>query len=83
MGPPHKQRYLRFSAAALPAAAAAEAPAAEAGRRLAEAKRELFESRAFGKLLRALTTIDMLGHAGEVRRMRPGEGAAWASGFRP
>ena len=49
------------------------AAAGEAGRWLADVKRQLFESRAFGKLLRAFTTIDMLGYAGEVRRMRPGE----------
>jgi len=89
IGPPHKQRYLSYTPAdaaaatsngngAAAAAAATEAPAAEVGRRLADVKRGLFESRAFGKLLRAFTTIDMLGHAGEVRRMRPGErGHAW------
>jgi hypothetical protein len=95
VGPPHKQRYMRYSPAAANGAAANGAaangaaangaaangaatvgapcvPAAEAGRRLAEVKRDLFEGGAFGRLLRAFTTVDMLGHAGEVRRMRPG-----------
>lgn len=79
VGPAHKQRYLRYeggdsgdNGGANGAADAKPPPAAEAGARLAAVKRELFESRAFGKLLRAFTTIDMLGHAGEVRRLRPG-----------
>lgn len=52
---------------------AAASPAAAAGAQLAAVKAGLFQSRAFGKLLRAFTTVDMLGHAGEVRRLRPGE----------
>jgi hypothetical protein len=34
---------------------------------------ELFTSAPFARLLRAFTTIHMLGQRGEVRRFRPGE----------
>lgn len=95
VGPPHKQRYLRYTAppsstsaaatpsapdAATPAVAAAEATSctgsgssSSMGDQLAAIKHQLFESAAFGRLLKQLTSITMLGHAGEVRRMRPGD----------
>lgn len=84
VGPPHKQRYLQFSgqpAAAVPgadadAAAAAETGAAaspSAGALLAAVRRELLESAAFARLLKAMLGIEILKHAGEVRRFRAGE----------
>ncbi len=43
-----------------------------AGAQLAALKEQVFESGAFGRLLKAFTTVSMTGHHGEVRRMRPG-----------
>jgi hypothetical protein len=85
VGPPHKQRYLQFTgepAVAAPgagadaAAAAAENGAvasASAGALLAAVRQELFESAAFARLLKAMLDIEILKHAGEVRRFRAGE----------
>jgi hypothetical protein len=84
VGPPHKQRYLQYTPAAAAngasnGAAAADGAASpsgvclQAGQQLAQLKRDLFESGAFARLLQQLTTIQMLGHAGSVRRFRPGE----------
>ena len=44
----------------------------DAGALLAALRRDLFSSGAFARLLRRLTSVGMLGHAGEVRRFRPG-----------
>jgi hypothetical protein len=44
-----------------------------AGKQLWRLKSELFETEAFARLLRHFTTIQLLGHAGCVRRFRPGE----------
>ncbi|KAF8060096.1 Ogd [Scenedesmus sp. PABB004] len=87
-GPPHKQRYLRYAGAPrTPDAAAAangggDGGAAKAangaagtagpGALLAGVRSELFESGAFARLLRAMLGVDVLRHAGEVRRFRAG-----------
>jgi hypothetical protein len=55
------------------AEASASGVCSQAGQQLAQLKRDLFESGAFARLLQQLTTIQMLGHAGSVRRFRPGE----------
>ncbi|KAF6252117.1 Oxoglutarate and iron-dependent oxygenase degradation C-term-domain-containing protein [Scenedesmus sp. NREL 46B-D3] len=77
VGPPHKQRYLSYRGqpqqpAAGAAAAAAAAAASSAGGLLAAAKAALFESSAFARLLKAMIDVDILKHAGEVRRFRAG-----------
>ncbi|GFR40250.1 hypothetical protein Agub_g822 [Astrephomene gubernaculifera] len=80
VGPPHKQRYLRYSppttiagGEAPPAAAAtSEGAAAGAGSLLHTVRRELLGSGAFCRLLKAITSVTMLGQTGEVRRFRPG-----------
>ncbi|PNH00469.1 hypothetical protein TSOC_013705, partial [Tetrabaena socialis] len=84
VGPPHKQRYLRYGPAPEAATtngsdsanghtpAAAPAPAASAGALLERVRRELLCSGAFCRLLKALTSITLLGQTGEVRRFRPG-----------
>ncbi len=76
-GPPHKQRYLKFGAAAAAdsngAATGASASAGSAGVLLETVRREVLSSGAFARLLKAFTTITMLGQSGEVRRFRPGE----------
>jgi Rps23 Pro-64 3,4-dihydroxylase Tpa1-like proline 4-hydroxylase len=82
VGPPHKQRYLRFGGEAAAADVLLKAAAAaqeddddqqqEPGALLAALRTEVFSSGAFARLLRRLTSIQMLGHAGEVRRFRPG-----------
>ena len=59
-----------------PAAAAAAdgqaAPSPSAGALLASVKQQLFESAAFARLLRAMLGVDILKHAGAVRRFRAG-----------
>lgn len=92
VGPPHKQRYLRYAgpthhsdAAAADAAAngstaaavngstaGAGAAGSSAGGLLAAVKRDLFESGAFARLLKAMLDVQILKHAGEVRRFRAG-----------
>jgi predicted lipid-binding transport protein (Tim44 family) len=65
------------AAAAAAAAAAGEDGAAaspSAGALLAAVRHELFESAAFARLLKAMLDIEILKHAGEVRRFRAGEG---------
>jgi hypothetical protein len=75
VGPPHKQRYLRYGgqpAAGPPAAGAAAAAAAAggAGPLLAHLRQSLFASAPFARLLTKLTTIGLVGHQAEVRRFR-------------
>jgi Rps23 Pro-64 3,4-dihydroxylase Tpa1-like proline 4-hydroxylase len=79
VGPPHKQRYLRFRGEAAEDAlekvggeGRGEAADADAGALLAALRRDLFSTGAFARLLRRLTSVQMLGHSGEVRRFRPG-----------
>ncbi|KAF8057154.1 Ogd [Scenedesmus sp. PABB004] len=90
VGPPHKQRYLRYAGpprtpgaaaaanggadggAAKAANGAAGADATGPGALLAGVRSELFESGAFARLLRAMLGVDVLRHAGEVRRFRAG-----------
>lgn len=58
------------------AAAGAEegsSSAPSAGSLLAAVQREVFESGAFARLLRAMLDVQILKHAGEVRRFRAGE----------
>eukprot|EP00887_Chlorella_sp_A99_P006370 scaffold3.g6370.t1 len=66
LGPPHKQRYLRYAAGA--AGADPEGP----GALLAGLQAQLFGSTPFARLLAQLTTLGLRGHKGEVRRFRPG-----------
>jgi hypothetical protein len=68
VGPPHKQRYLSYKAQPQQPSAAAGA-----GGLLAAAKAALFESGAFARLLKAMIDVEILKHAGEVRRFRAGE----------
>jgi hypothetical protein len=71
VGPPHKQRYLSYrSQPEQPGDAAAAA--SSAGGLLAAAKAALFESGAFARLLKAMIDVEILKHAGEVRRFRAG-----------
>lgn len=93
VGPPHKQRYMQFTgqpAAAVPgtdeaAAAAAQGGAAapSAGALLAAVKAEVLQSAAFARLLRAMLGVEILKHAGEVRRFRAGEGLLCVDGRQP
>eukprot|EP00201_Polytomella_parva_P018149 CAMPEP_0175071454 /NCGR_PEP_ID=MMETSP0052_2-20121109/19253_1 /TAXON_ID=51329 ORGANISM="Polytomella parva, Strain SAG 63-3" /NCGR_SAMPLE_ID=MMETSP0052_2 /ASSEMBLY_ACC=CAM_ASM_000194 /LENGTH=546 /DNA_ID=CAMNT_0016338629 /DNA_START=56 /DNA_END=1693 /DNA_ORIENTATION=+ len=68
VGPPHKQRYLRYSREE----EGREKDDKTAGELLAEIRHDLFETGAFARLLREMTTITYLGHQGEVRRFRAG-----------
>ena len=84
VGPPHKQRYLRFEGAAateeeLKQASASPSPppppqaeTENPGPLLSALRRDLFSSLPFFRLLKQLTTITQLGASGEVRRFRPG-----------
>lgn len=81
VGPPHKQRYLRFRGEAASGEALEkvgegkgddDSADADAGALLAALRRDLFSTGAFARLLRRLTSVQMLGHSGEVRRFRPG-----------
>jgi hypothetical protein len=69
VGPPHKQRYLSLKGQ--PQQQPGDAAAA-AGGLLAAAKSALFESGAFARLLKAMIDVEILKHAGEVRRFRAG-----------
>lgn len=70
VGPPHKQRYLAFKGQ--PQAPLHAAAAAAAGGLLSGVKQALFESGAFARLLKSMIGIEILKHAGEVRRFRAG-----------
>lgn len=85
VGPPHKQRYLRFEGEAaseqalkdVAAAAAVSSPPlatseTKPGPLLSALRRDLFSTLPFFRLLKQLTTITQLGSSGEVRRFRPG-----------
>eukprot|EP00879_Flechtneria_rotunda_P017131 GHRR01017941.1.p1 GENE.GHRR01017941.1~~GHRR01017941.1.p1 ORF type:complete len:466 (+),score=131.78 GHRR01017941.1:259-1656(+) len=93
IGPPHKQRYLRYTAVAAAAAtntvsghayAATGTPgissstagisvsSPDAGALLSAVKQQLFQSGAFARLLRSMLGVQILKHAGEVRRFRAG-----------
>ena len=79
VGPPHKQRYLRFEGGAATeeelkevSASSAAAETRNPGPLLSALRRDLFSSLPFFRLLKQLTTITQLGAAGEVRRFRPG-----------
>lgn len=82
VGPPHKQRYLRFEGAAASeeelegvaasASASKEESPSDPGPLLSALRRDLFSSLPFFRLLKQLTTVAQLGAAGEVRRFRPG-----------
>ncbi|KAG2422001.1 hypothetical protein HYH02_015548, partial [Chlamydomonas schloesseri] len=65
-GPPHKQRYLRYGGSG------AEGEGEGAGALLERVRRQLLCTPAFARLLKAFTSITMLGQAGETRRFRPG-----------
>ncbi|PNW79265.1 hypothetical protein CHLRE_09g408464v5 [Chlamydomonas reinhardtii] len=65
-GPPHKQRYLRYGGAGEPGEGEG------AGALLERVRRQLLCTPAFARLLKAFTSITMLGQAGETRRFRPG-----------
>lgn len=71
VGPPHKQRYLQYDGAVPPDFAAA-AGSGDVGGALAFLRDNLFKSPAFGRLLQKLTSLHMVGVAGEARRFRPG-----------
>ncbi|WIA40768.1 hypothetical protein OEZ86_004448 [Tetradesmus obliquus] len=68
VGPPHKQRYLSYRGQPQQPGTTAAA----AGGLLAAAKAALFESGAFARLLKAMIDVEILKHAGEVRRFRAG-----------
>lgn len=78
VGPPHKQRYLRYTGAPQQPATSAEdnstdtSTAARAGGLLACVKADLFESGTFARLLKSMLDVEILKHAGEVRRFRAG-----------
>jgi hypothetical protein len=72
VGPPHKQRYLSYRGQPKQPGDAAAAAATSAGGLLAAAKAALFESGAFARLLKAMIDVEILKHAGEVRRFRAG-----------
>jgi hypothetical protein len=64
VGPSHKQRFLACDAAG--------APPASAGALLTAARRELFASAAFAKLLWSLTELRVTSSRSLARRFRPG-----------
>lgn len=68
VGPPHKQRYLSYRGQPQQPGTTAAA----AGGLLAAAKAALFESGAFARLLKGMIDVEILKHAGEVRRFRAG-----------
>ena len=78
VGPPHKQRFLQYDAAAAGDADASAQPradavaAAAAGALLAEAAATLFASPAMAKLLWALTALRPTAVRSAARRFRPG-----------
>ncbi|KAG2489088.1 hypothetical protein HYH03_012314 [Edaphochlamys debaryana] len=74
MGPPHKQRYMRYGGDAASGAGASTSggAGASAGPLLERVRSELFTSPAFARFLKAVTSVTMLGQTGEVRRFRPG-----------
>jgi hypothetical protein len=61
-------------------AADAGAGAAGAGPLLAAVKQQLFDAGAFARLLKAMLGVEILKHAGEVRRFRAGERVARGPG---
>ncbi|KAG1656705.1 hypothetical protein FOA52_006489 [Chlamydomonas sp. UWO 241] len=67
IGPPHKQRYLRYDG---PPASTSESESP--GELLAQVRDQLFASGAFARLLRKFTTLGMVAQRSEVRRFRPG-----------
>ena len=72
VGPPHKQRFLAFTAAQ-PAVAAHDAtPHVRAGAALEAVRKELLGSSAFAKLLWRLTALRVTHWRGLARRFRPG-----------
>ncbi|GIM01673.1 hypothetical protein Vretimale_6471 [Volvox reticuliferus] len=72
VGPPHKQRYLRYGGGSGADNSNGNADGSSAGVLMDRVRRELLASGAFARLLKAFTTVTMLGQAGEVRRFRPG-----------
>jgi prolyl 3-hydroxylase /prolyl 3,4-dihydroxylase len=88
VGPPHKQRYLRFGGEAAPVEALltpeeeeqkekqkevnGDAGQEDPGALMAALRRDVFSTAAFARLLRRFTSVQMLGYSGEVRRFRPG-----------
>uniref|UniRef100_A0A7R9YSB2 Fe2OG dioxygenase domain-containing protein n=1 Tax=Chlamydomonas euryale TaxID=1486919 RepID=A0A7R9YSB2_9CHLO len=74
VGPPHKQRFLRYTAAAAAATHGAESTsvADTPGELLEQVRTQLFASGAFCRLLRKFTTLNMVGHRSDIRRFRPG-----------
>ena len=69
VGPPHKQRFMRYAGEAAPSPSEVGSSCGALLRRVQE---ELFASGAFMRLLRCFTTLTMVGQRGEVRRFRPG-----------
>lgn len=60
VGPPHKQRFLRYSRP--------EGDAAGCGALLDNVRQQLFCSTSFARLLRKFITVGMLGHQSQVSR---------------
>ena len=73
VGPPHKRRHLLFHPPSAPAPLVDKlSPALSVGLELHALARGLFRSRAFARLLEALTTLRATAVRDEVRRFRPG-----------
>jgi hypothetical protein len=84
VGPPHKRRYLSFDAGRgeelaekssnidNKSSSSNSSSSSRCGQLLDRCRHELFESVAFSKLLRRLTTLEAIACRNDVRRFRPG-----------
>ena len=70
VGPPHKQRYLRFTSSS--SSSTAKGEACPCGSLLERIRCELFASGAFARLLEKLTGLQVSQQSSESRRFRPG-----------
>lgn len=70
-GPAHMQRYLRYEGAEV-STSNTTSPHLQMGKLLSELLKNLISSVPFANLIRAFTTLSMIGCQGEVRRFRPG-----------
>ena len=68
VGPPHKAKYMQYSASASASASAAE----KAGHELSAQQKAVFQSEPFARYLTAITTLKPVSHSSVVRRFRAG-----------
>lgn len=72
VGPPHKQRYLRFTSSSGGGGRGGSSNICPCGTALDRIRCELFGSGAFARLLEKLTGLEVTKQSSETRRFRPG-----------